>query len=61
MYTYQVSTNAISFKTLHYFILCKKKQKQKKTTKKTNRNQLIAGHSINELVDNVPIRIHFVN
>lgn len=61
MYTYQVSKNAISFKTLHYFILCKKKQKQKKKHKKNNRNQLIAGHSINELVDNVPIRIHFVN
>lgn len=39
----------------------KKKQKQKKKHKKNNRNQLIAGHSINELVDNVPIRIHFVN
>lgn len=60
MYTYQVSKNAISFKTLHYFILCKKKTKQKKP-QKNNRNQLIAGHSINELVDNVPIRIHFVN
>lgn len=38
-----------------------KKNKNKKKTPKNNRNQLIAGHSINELVDNVPIRIHFVN
>lgn len=45
---------------LFYFILCKK-NKNKKKPQKNNRNQLIAGHSINELVDDVPIRIHFVN
>lgn len=43
MYTYQVSKNAISFKTLHYFILCKKKQKQKKKTQKKQPESIDCG------------------
>lgn len=56
MYTYQVSK--MRFRSKPCIILFHVK---KTKTQKNNRNQLIAGHSINELVDNVPIRIHFVN